>query len=259
MFVTCCANVSRRRRRETSVTRCARLRNNWESIIQRFRRSCASKRKLSPRALATIGKRIGLSDESIQVYAQSLKKGEQFESRARKCSQRFTRSGYVSASFRVASPGDFRTDSDQRIPGGFPLDRQNAGHFHCGGERRPAAPVAFAIARDARSEPLARQIRRRRISQRGLDRDAGNQINQEAHRFIIEALERVPGRERFHSHMIFALDSKKLSRLKVLAEDFISEMRSLAADGESKDDVYQVEVSLFPVTTLKQIKGETNG
>jgi hypothetical protein len=54
--------------------------------------------------------------------------------------------------------------------------------------------------------------------------------------------------------MIVALDSSKLPQLCELIDDFKQEVRALSGDAKAgeKDDVYQVEVSIFPVTTLKQ-------
>ncbi len=218
-----------------------------------------SKRKLSPRALAAIGKRIGLSDEAIQVYAQILKRGTR-SSRApeniRSVSLDLDTFQLLSAWYHLAileliQIKGFQTDS-RWIAKTLGIS---------------VAEVNVALQRLLRLRLLEMREANRWLDKSGdaefrsaaLTETASNQINQDVHRFIIEALERVPSGERFHSHMIVALDSTKLSRLKVLAEDFLSEMRSLAAEGERKDDVYQVEVSLFPVTTLKQIKGETNG
>lgn len=218
-----------------------------------------SKRKLSPRALATIGKRIGLSDEAIQVYAQSLKKG----AHSNRAPENVRSVSLDLDTFQLLSAWHHLAILELIQIKGFQADSR----WIAKTLGISIAQVNVALQRLLRLRLLEMREASRWIDKSGdaefrsaaLTETAGNQINQEAHRFIIEALERVPGRERFHSHMIFALDSKKLSRLKVLAEDFISEMRSLAADGESKDDVYQVEVSLFPVTTLKQTKGETNG
>ena len=218
-----------------------------------------NKRELSPRALATIGKRIGLSDEAIQVYRQSLKR----KTNANRASENIRSVSLDLDTFQLLSAWHHLAILELIQIKGFRAD-----------SRWIAKTLGISIAEV--NVALQRLLRLRLLEMaeagRWLDKSgdaefrsaalteiASNQINQEAHRFIIEALERVPSRDRFHSQMIFALDSRKLSRLRVLVEDFISEMRSLAADGESKDDVYQVEVSLFPVTTLKHTKGETNG
>jgi hypothetical protein len=58
---------------------------------------------------------------------------------------------------------------------------------------------------------------------------------------------------------VVALDSEKLPQLQALAHEFVSELRTLASESDAQDDVYQVEISLFPVTTLKKTRGEKNG
>ncbi len=218
-----------------------------------------NKRKLSARALATIGKRIGLSEEAMQVYAQGLKKKTHLHSATEEIRSvsldldtfQLLSVWYHSAILELIQIKGFQADS-----------------------RWIAKTLGISVAEV--NVALQRLLRLRLLEMRGAGRwldksgdaefrsaalteTASNQINQEAHRFIIEALERIPSRDRFHGHMIVALDSRKFSQLKVLADEFMSGMRSLASESENKDDVYQVEISLFPVTTLKQTKGETNG
>jgi len=45
----------------------------------------------------------------------------------------------------------------------------------------------------------------------------------------------------------------------MLADEFMNELRSLVSQSDAKDDVYQVKISLFPITTLKSKRGERNG
>ena len=92
-----------------------------------------------------------------------------------------------------------------------------------------------------------------------LTETACNQLNQEIHELAVEAIKRVPSKYRSHGQMMVALDSRSLPRLKVLADEFMKELRLLASESETKDDVYQVEISFFPVTALKKNKGEKNG
>jgi uncharacterized protein (TIGR02147 family) len=92
-----------------------------------------------------------------------------------------------------------------------------------------------------------------------LTETACNQMNQEIHELAVEAISRIPSHHRAHRQMVVALDSKRLPRLKMLADEFMNELRSLVSEGDTKDDVYQVEISFFPVTTLKKTRGDKNG
>jgi uncharacterized protein (TIGR02147 family) len=88
---------------------------------------------------------------------------------------------------------------------------------------------------------------------------ACNQMNQEMHELAVEAIQRIPSEHRVHRQMVVALDSRRLPRLKMMADEFIKELRVLASESNAKDDVYQVEISFFPVTTLKKTRGDTHG
>lgn len=92
-----------------------------------------------------------------------------------------------------------------------------------------------------------------------LTEGARNQISQEIHELAVEAIRRIPSQYGGHRQMMIAVDSRKLPRLKVLTGEFMKELRSLVSESDTKDDVYQVEISFFPVTTLKKTRGEKNG
>jgi uncharacterized protein (TIGR02147 family) len=92
-----------------------------------------------------------------------------------------------------------------------------------------------------------------------LTETARNQINQEVHHLAVEAINRIPSSYRSHHQMILALDSKTLPRLRALAEEFMKDLRSLVSESATSDDVYEVEISFFPVTTLKKTRGDKNG
>jgi hypothetical protein len=73
-----------------------------------------------------------------------------------------------------------------------------------------------------------------------------------------QAIKRIPSQHRVHRQMVLAVDSKKLPRLQALTDEFMGDLRSVVSESESKDDVYQVAVSIFPVTTLKKTRGGQN-
>ena len=46
--------------------------------------------------------------------------------------------------------------------------------------------------------------------------------------------------------------------VEALADEFMHDLRSLMPASDAKDDVYQVAISIFPVTTLKKTRGDNN-
>ena len=91
-----------------------------------------------------------------------------------------------------------------------------------------------------------------------LSEAASNQVQREIHELAIHAIERAANERRMQQHMVMAFDSAALPRLRRLAEVFMKKARALASDSDAKDDVYQLEVSFFPVTA-KNNTGEKNG
>jgi uncharacterized protein (TIGR02147 family) len=96
-------------------------------------------------------------------------------------------------------------------------------------------------------------------SSTNLTEAACNQMNQEIHELAVDAIKRIPSQHRAHREVVIALDSRMLPRLKALADEFVNQLQSLVSEGDAKDDVYQVEISFFPITTLKKTRGEKNG
>lgn len=69
----------------------------------------------------------------------------------------------------------------------------------------------------------------------------------------IEALNDVPLEERSQSSMTMAIDPKHLDQARGLIKKFRRQMGRLLSDSENLTEVYQLSVSLYPVTK-KQIK-----
>ncbi|HXN65689.1 MAG TPA: TIGR02147 family protein [Candidatus Acidoferrales bacterium] len=92
-----------------------------------------------------------------------------------------------------------------------------------------------------------------------LTESARNQANQDAHELAMEAIRSIPSQHRVHRQAILAIESKKLSQFAKLVDGFMNELQSLASESNSRDDVYLMEVSFLPVTTLKKKPGEKNG
>jgi hypothetical protein len=49
-----------------------------------------------------------------------------------------------------------------------------------------------------------------------------------------------------------AVNSSEIGQFKELVDNLLTEVQSIAAESYVKDDVFQVEVSIFPLTTIKQ-------
>lgn len=64
----------------------------------------------------------------------------------------------------------------------------------------------------------------------------------------IHALKEVPIEERSQSSMTVAIDSKKLSEAKELIKTFRRDLGRLLSKSKELDSVYQISISLYPVT-----------
>jgi len=217
------------------------------------------KRRLSARALEAIAKRMGLNEDAIRAYAQSSRKKRPSGSSPENIRDmhfdldtfQLLSVWFHSAMLELLQLPEFKTDS-----------RWIANTLGIAVE-----DVNIALQRLLRLGLLEMSGPNRWRDKSGdaafhtaaLTEAAGNQMHQEIHELAIQAVHRIPSRHRAHRHMLMALDSSKLPRLMMLADEFPNELRSLSSESAAKDDVYQIELSLFPVTTLKKSKGEKNG
>jgi len=67
----------------------------------------------------------------------------------------------------------------------------------------------------------------------------------------IECLETVPFDRRIHSSICFAIDPSRVPEAKQLCEEFLDRMSDLLEKNTAKIEVYQFQVSLFPMTSRK--------
>lgn len=74
----------------------------------------------------------------------------------------------------------------------------------------------------------------------------------------LQALERVPIEMRSQTSMTFAIDSKRLDEAKLLIKKFRRQMATLLAEGGALDEVYQLSVSLYPVTTPRRAESASS-
>jgi uncharacterized protein (TIGR02147 family) len=78
---------------------------------------------------------------------------------------------------------------------------------------------------------------------------AGRRVNHEIHELACEAVTRTPADRQVHSHMMIAIDSSQLPQLQKAANEFMRKVRRLLATSDEKDEVYQIQVSMFALTT----------
>jgi uncharacterized protein (TIGR02147 family) len=209
--------------------------------------------------LEAIGKRMGLSEETIRAYEQTFRRKPNSKSLPEGIHSfdfdldtfQLLSVWYHFAILELIRVQGFKTDS-----------RWIAKTLGIGVEE-----VNVALQRLLRLGILEMSGRHRWIDQSGdaeftsaaLTEAARNQINQELYELASVATKHIPSQHRVHRQMTVAVDSRRLSRFSKLADEFMNELRSVVSEGDSEDDVYQAEISFFPVTTLKRKRGEKNG
>lgn len=217
-----------------------------------------SRRRLSARALETVGKRVGLSEEAIRAYSRSRNKLT-----SKNQPENVRRFHLDLDTFQLLSVWYHYAILELIQVQGFKTDSRWIAHTL----GVAVEDVNVALQRLLRLGLLEMSGRDRWIDKSGdaefhssaLTEAACSQMNQEIHELAVHAIKRVPSPHRVHRQMVLALDSTRLPRLKMLTEEFMKELRALVSESDTKDDVYQVEISLFPVTTLKRTRGEKNG
>lgn len=242
-------DAARRRNARFSLRSYARKLGLDHSTLSQILRG---KRRLTCRIAESVGKRLGLSAEAMQLYIEIVR----------------------NRPFSKRAPGSvkslqFNLDTFQLLSVWYHRALLELTHIQ---EFRPdsrwiakalgisAADVNIALQRVLRLKLLEMCGPDRWLDKSGdaefrstaLTEGASNRINQEVYELATQAVERIPGTYRVHSNTIVALDSRELPRLSMLADEFMREVRSLASKKQTKDDVYQVELSAFPLTTLKE-------
>jgi uncharacterized protein (TIGR02147 family) len=218
-----------------------------------------SRRRLSGRALRAVGKRMGLSEETIRSYSRRSGKKPNFNRLPDNLRSyhfdldtfQFLSVWYHYAILELIQVQGFKTDS-----------RWIAKTLGIAVE-----DVNIALQRLLRLGLLEMPRRDIWIDKSGdaefhtadLTEAASNQMNREIHELAIDSIKRIPSSDRVHRQMVVALPSSKLPRLRMLADEFIGELRSLISEGDKSDDVYQLDISVFSITTLRKTRGEKNG
>jgi transcriptional regulator with XRE-family HTH domain len=211
-----------------------------------------NRRPLSARSVQAIGKRLGLSDEAIGIYSRNTRR----------------KPGCLSKELRGLK---FDLDTFQLLTAWYHqaiLELTNVSGFEADSRwiseilGIPSEEVNIALQRLLRLRLLEMSESNRWQDKSGdvefqssdLTDGAADQVNKEIHELAINAIRSVDRRSRIHSNMIVATDSRKVSELKILVDDLMGEARALFSN-EDADDVYMLEISLFPLTSIKS-KGE---
>ena len=218
-----------------------------------------SKRRLSPRNLETVGRRLGLSQEVLQLYSQNGRR----KSDSGKMAENVRTFHFDLDTFQFLSIWYHYAILELTHVEGFKADsRWIANTLGISVE-----DVNIALQRLMRLGLLEMETHDRwndrsgdaEFHSVGLTENASNQINQEIHELAIQAVRRIPGHDRVHRHMVMAFSSSGLPKLNGLVDKFMEELRHIASEVESKDDVFEIEISCFPVTTMKKTKENMNG
>jgi uncharacterized protein (TIGR02147 family) len=216
------------------------------------------KRRLSARGLEIAGKRLGLSDEAIRAYVASSRK----KTNTKVPTEEIHKVHLHLDTFQLLSAWQHYAILELLRLRGFKADsRWIASTLGIAVE-----DVNIALQRLLRLGLLEMTARDQWIDKSGdaefhsaaLTEQAGNLIRQEILELEAETIKRIPSQHRVHRQMILAVDSRKLSRLQALTDEFMQDLRSVLSESEAKDDVYQLAISIFPVTTLKKIRGDKN-
>jgi uncharacterized protein (TIGR02147 family) len=88
--------------------------------------------------------------------------------------------------------------------------------------------------------------------------NATNHVEHAVHELAIHAIKRTAGENRVHRQIIMSFSTSQLARLAELADGLMDQVRTLRRESEPQDDVFQVEISAFPLTTIKQSTRSSN-
>jgi uncharacterized protein (TIGR02147 family) len=203
-------------------------------------------------SVQTLGTRLGLPKEAIQNYARGVKSKSDLGG----SSQDVHRFNFDLDTFQLLSVWYHQAILELTHLRGFKTDSRWISQLLGIG----VDEVNVALQRLLRLGLLEMSKRNRwqdksgdaEFNTAGLTERCADQVNREVHELAIEAIKRIPSQHRIHSNMILAIDSKKLLQLKILTDEFMNQARTLVSESPSHDDVYYAEVSLFPLTSIKQ-------
>lgn len=91
-----------------------------------------------------------------------------------------------------------------------------------------------------------------KIANEELTPDLRKKLRAQGHRQAMAAIERAPGECLAQHSITLAIDSKQLPRFDDLVREFLESLQALLGETPDKDDVYEFQISAFPVTTYKR-------
>lgn len=216
----------------------------------------SGKRKLGNRAIKSLGLKMGLTPEQINVFLK--RKGQNGSSSEKGAAIRDAFSLLESETFSLISSWYHYAILELTKVKGFQGDANwianSLGIRH--------AEASEAIRRLFELEMLVEKEDGSWVEGKSTDvtnigedmSSAGKKAFQKDILKMAEtALEEVPYEERSQTSMTFAVDSARLPEAMDLIKEFRRKMSDFMSKGEQQDRVYQLGVSFYPVT---QIKGE---
>jgi transcriptional regulator with XRE-family HTH domain len=205
------------------------------------------KRRITPSTVKSLGRNLGLPEETIENYAASLQGNQSSSTNSIQFDLdtfQLLAVWYHQAILELTHTKSFRPDSRwiARILG-ITVDEVNV-----------------AIQRLLRLGLLEMSRKDRWIDRSGdaefygptsLE-NSNRLIEREVHELAVAAIDAVLPARRIDSQMIFAFNSKQLPQLRRLTEQFVDQVRALVAKSSTVDDVYYTQVSIFPITKLNE-------
>ena len=199
------------------------------------------------RGIEIMGRKLGLSENLIESYKQGLKRRSKTPTGAPVLSFQFDLDTFQllsawwhQAILELVHTRGFQTDSRwiaRRL--GISVDDVNV-----------------ALQRLLRLNLLEMTSSKRWVDKSGdaefqtplLPAAAAQQVDREVYELAIETSKQTSSDRQAHGHMVMAINSKRLPELRAAAEQFLNEIRSLVEEDNSRDEVYQVSVSFFPLS-----------
>ena len=217
-----------------------------------------NKRPLSVRSIESMGRRLGLNETLIDSYKQGLKKRTNASSKTNSAVRNFQ---FDLDTFHLLSTWWHQAILELTHTRGFKTDsRWIASRLGISVD-----DVNIALQRLLRLGLLEMATSNRWIDKSGdaefhtheLAPTAIKRINEEVHELATNVVKRSESDRLAHSQMVVAINSKNLRQLQTAADEFMNVIRSLVEEDSTRDEVYQVAVSLFPLSK-SQIRGEEN-
>lgn len=216
------------------------------------------RRTLTDRTIVRIGERLGLSEEIIGSYLSPGRTEKRRVSHIERESRQLALDTFEVISdwhhfalLELTHVKEFKPDSRWIARAlGITTDAVNIAIS------RLTRLRLLAMREDGRWEDRSPYVT---MSESGLTDVVLRRMHTEAHELAIAAVERTPEERREQTSMTVALDSRRLPEITELIARFRRELEEIAGRDDEKDDVYRIEVSVFPVTTLHHINEKTHG